>query len=129
MTLTHSERGRISGYPNDDSSRGGVYPYNYSWNPVHMQVMTGQTCLLSLDVHSHRTVTEQLPISKFGNLFQRHRPNKPQQQPEAGIELWPVSQPRVPCGLTPANNPDDPTISSLIHSAFSSERDAHRYAK
>ena len=46
--LTHSERGRISGYPNDDSSRGGVYSYNYSWNPVHMQVMTGQACLLSL---------------------------------------------------------------------------------
>ena len=76
-----------------------------------------------------KAVSEQIPISKFHNLFQKHQPNKPQQQPETGIELQPVSRPRDPHGPAPADNPDDPTISSLIHSAFGSERDAHRYAK
>ena len=47
-----------------------------------------------------KVVTEQIPISKFHNLFQRHRPNKPLQQPETGIELQPVNQPRDPCGPT-----------------------------
>ena len=76
-----------------------------------------------------KAVSEQIPISKFRNLFQKRRPNKPQWQPETGIELRPVSQPRDPCGPAPANNPDDPTISSLICSAFGSEWDAHRYTK
>ena len=52
MTLTHSERGRISDYPNDDGSGGGVCPYNNSWNPVHMQVTTSGACFFSLDFHS-----------------------------------------------------------------------------
>ena len=76
-----------------------------------------------------KAVSEQIPISKFHNLFQKHRPNKLQQQSETGIELRPVSWPRDPCGPAPADNLDNPTISSLIHSAFGSERDAHRYAK
>ena len=54
--ITHSERGRISGYPNDDSSRGGVYPDNHSWNPVCMQVKTGGACLFGLDFHSQGSV-------------------------------------------------------------------------
>ena len=76
-----------------------------------------------------KAVTEQILISKFRNLFQKRQPNKPQLQPETGIELQPVSLPRDPRGPAPADNLDDPTISSLIHSAFSSERDVRRYAK
>ena len=76
-----------------------------------------------------KAVSKQIPISKFHNLFQKGRPNKPQRQPETGIELWPVSQPRDPCGWAPADNPDSPTLSSLIHSALGSEWDVHRYAK
>ena len=76
-----------------------------------------------------KAVSKQIPISKFCNLFQKRRPKKPQQQPETGIELQPVSQPRDPRGPAPADNPDDPTISSLIHSAFGSEWDMCRYAK
>ena len=51
-----------------------------------------------------KAVTEQIPISKFCNLFQRHQPNKPQPQPETGIELRPVSRPRDPCRPAPAEN-------------------------
>ena len=76
-----------------------------------------------------KAVSEQIPISKFRNLFQKRRPNKPQRQPETGIKLRPVSRPRDPCRPALADNLDDPTISSLICSAFSSERDARRYAK
>ena len=76
-----------------------------------------------------KAVTEQIPISKFRNLFQRHRPNKPQPQPDTGIKLQPVSQPRDSRGLALADNLDDPTISNLIRSAFHSKRDACRYAK
>ena len=76
-----------------------------------------------------KAVTEQIPISKFCNLFQKRRPNKPLQQPETGIKLQPVNQPRDPCGPTLTDNPEDPTISSLICSAFGSEQDACRYAK
>ena len=76
-----------------------------------------------------KAVTEQIPVSKFRYLFQKRRPNKPQQQPEAGIEFRPVRRPRDPRGPILANNPDDPTISSLICSVFGSERDACRYAK
>ena len=76
-----------------------------------------------------KAVSKQIPISKFHNLFQKCRPNKPQQQQETGIKLRPVSRPRDPCGPAPADNADDPTISSLIHSAFGSEQDVHRYAK
>ena len=76
-----------------------------------------------------KAVTEQIPISKFRNLFQKRQPNKPPWQPETGIKLQPVNQPRDPRGLTLTDNPEDPTILSLIHSAFGLERDAHRYAK
>ena len=76
-----------------------------------------------------KAVTKQIPISKFHNLFQRHRPNKPQWQPETGIKLQPVNQPRDPCGPTLTDNQEDPTISSLICSAFGSEWDMHRYTK
>ena len=76
-----------------------------------------------------KAVTKQIPISKFCNLFQRRQPNKPQPHPETGIELQPVSQPRDPCRLAPADSPDNPTISSLICSAFGSEQDMRRYAK
>ena len=76
-----------------------------------------------------KAVSEQILISKFCNLFQKRRPNKSQWQPETGIKLRPVSQPRDPCRRAPADNPDDPTISSFICSAFSSEQDAHRYTK
>ena len=38
-----------------------------------------------------KAVTEQIPISKFHNLFQRRQPNKPQPCPETGIKLRPVS--------------------------------------
>ena len=68
-----------------------------------------------------KAVSKQIPISKFHNLFQKHRPNKPQWQPETGIKLWPVSRPRDPHGPAPADNLDDPTISSLICSTFGSE--------
>ena len=70
-----------------------------------------------------KAVTKQIPISKFHNLFQKRRCNKPPQQPETGIELQPVNQPRDPRGLTLTDNPEDPTISSLIRSAFGLERD------
>ena len=76
-----------------------------------------------------KAVTKQIPISKFRNLFQKRRPNKPPQQPETGIELQPVNQPRDPCGPTLTDNREDPTILSLIHSAFGSEHDTCRYAK
>ena len=76
-----------------------------------------------------KAVSEQIPISKFHNLFQKRRPNKPQRQPQTGIKLRPVSRPRDPRGPALADNLDDPTISSLIHSAFGSERDTCRYAK
>ena len=76
-----------------------------------------------------KAVSEQIPISKFCNLFQKHQPNKPQQQRETGIELRPVSRPRDPCEPVLADNPDDPIILSLICSAFGSEWDARRYAK
>ena len=76
-----------------------------------------------------KAVSEQIPIPKFHNLFQKCQPNKPQWQPETGSELRPVSQPRDPRRPAPADNPDDPTILSLICSAFGSERDACRYAK
>ena len=76
-----------------------------------------------------KAVTEQIPIYKFCNLFQKRRPNKPLQQPETGIELQPVNQPRDPCGPTLTDNPEDPTILSLIRSAFGLECDMRRYAK
>ena len=76
-----------------------------------------------------KAVTKQIPISKFRNLFQKRQPNKPPRQPETGIELQPVNQPRDPCGLNLTDNPEDPTISSLICSAFGLERDMRRYAK
>ena len=76
-----------------------------------------------------KAVTKQIPISKFRNLFQKRRPNKPLRQPETGIELQPVNQPRDPRGLTLTDNLEDPTISSLIRSAFGLERDMCRYAK
>ena len=76
-----------------------------------------------------KAVSEQIPISKFRNLFQKRQPNKPQWQPETGIKLWPVSRQRDPCGPAQADNWDNPTISSLICSAFGSEWDMHRYAK
>ena len=76
-----------------------------------------------------KAVTEQIPISKFCNLFQKCRPNKPLRQPETGIKLQPVNQPRDPCRPTLTDNQEDPTISSLICSAFGSERDTCRYTK
>ena len=76
-----------------------------------------------------KAVTKQIPISNFHNLFQKCPPNKPLQQPETGIELQPVNQPRDLCGPTLTDNPEDPTILSLIRSAFGSKRDVHRYAK
>ena len=89
-----------------------------------------QVGLASLALTSKaKAVTEQIPISKFHYLFQKRRPNKPAQQPETGIELQPVNQPRDPRRLTLTDNPEGPTISSLIHSAFGSKHDACRYAK
>ena len=76
-----------------------------------------------------KAVTKQIPISNFRNLFQGRRPNKLQPQPETGIELRPVSRPRDPHRPALADNPDDPTISSLIRSAFGSKRDVRRYAE
>ena len=76
-----------------------------------------------------KVVTKQIPISKFCDLFQKHRPNKPPQQPETGIKLQSVNQPRDPRRPTLTDNSEDPTISSLICSAFSSEQDACRYTK
>ena len=75
-----------------------------------------------------KAVTEQIPISKIHNLFQKCQPNKPPWQPETGIEHQPVNRPRNPCRLTRTDNLEDPTISSLIHSAFGLERDMCRYA-
>ena len=76
-----------------------------------------------------KAVSEQIPISKFCNLFQKRQPNKPQRQPETGIKLRPVSQPKDPREPAPADNPGNPTISSLIRSVFGSEWDMRRYAK
>ena len=76
-----------------------------------------------------KAVTEQIPISKFRNLFQKRQPNKPPWQLETGIKLQPVNKPRDPHGLTLTDNPVDPTISSLIHSAFGLEWDMCRYTK
>ena len=76
-----------------------------------------------------KVVMEQIPISKFRNMFQKCQPNKLPQQPETGIELQPVNRPRDPRRPTLTDNPEDPTISSLIHSAFGSEQDVHRYTK
>ena len=76
-----------------------------------------------------KAVTKQIPISKFCDLFQRHRPNKPLQQPETGIKLQPVNRPRDPWGPTLTDNLEDPTILSLICSAFGSKQDARKYAK
>ena len=76
-----------------------------------------------------KAVSEQIPTSKFRNLLQKCRPKKPQWQPETGIELRPVGQPKDPHKPALADNPDNPTISNLICSEFSSEQDVHRYIK
>ena len=80
-------------------------------------------------ISTAKAVTKQIPIFKFCNLFQRHQPNKPQPQPAMGIDLQPISRPRDPHRLAPAENLDNPTILRLIHSAFDFKRDARRYAK
>ena len=128
MALTHSEKGRILITPM--MMVVGVGFVLTIIAGILFACKLRQVGLASSALTSTaKAVTEQIPISKFCNLFQKRQPNKPPRQPETGIELQPVNQPRDPRGPTLTDNLEDPTISSLICSAFGSECDAHRYAK
>ena len=70
------------------------------------------------------TVVKKIPLNQFRNIFQRTTHQETKRSWTVSTEPAPV--PRIPA---PAPHIEAPELSNIIRGAFSSKRDARRYAK